>query len=148
MLKTLILGVSATLLLACISAPIQMPEPPPTALEMICAETQWEGCSNLPEPIVVRSKVVPPIYYGFYYDKEPYIFVSPRLSPEQARHTELHETVHYVISMLDHPLRKDRCGNEEMARKLTALILNEPYDDSWRKIYGCTRSYMIRWGTL
>lgn len=133
----LILGVLCSLLLAsCATNKVEV-LPPPTAKELICKQTEWEGCLDVDDPIKVISNVVNSAYYGFYYPGEPYIFINKYLSKSMTWRTEIHETVHYMSHELEREEGDTRCKSEELARVVTAKILNLTYDDSWRDRYAC-----------
>lgn len=135
-MKKLAIVVGTLLLMACATLSDKPREL--TAQEMICAETKWEGCMDVPAPIVVVTKLLSPLYWGVYVRGEPYIFVSPNLvGTAQFKRTEVHETVHYLADKLG--LERDRCKSEELARRITAKIFNREYKDNWRAKYRCAK---------
>lgn len=120
-------------LLACTN-PLNIKQSFSSDLEEICFELELD-CSEIPEPIVVISNIVPTGYYGLYLRGEPYVFISSRASLEQIRKTIYHETVHYVQVNAEPTI--GRCESEEAARKLTAKKFGYDYDEEWRERYRC-----------
>lgn len=106
--------------------------------EYACKYTEYAygyNCDGLEAPTVVLSKVVFPMYYGFYYHGESYIFVNPRINTRQQDSTIVHETVHYI---LDHKEAGfSRCESEEAARYAHHSYERSEYNDNWRKGYKC-----------
>lgn len=92
---------------------------------------------DLEPPVVVISNVVSPLYYGFYYKGEKYIFVSTTSGVPKQIETIFHETMHYAADWSEAGF--NRCMSEEVARRATALRVGKKYDDSWREQYRCTK---------
>lgn len=117
----------------------QAPEQP-SAQELICDYTQWEGCMDIIPPKVVTTQNMPWFARGLYVPGEPYIFVYSKLPLKTQWEVEVHETVHYLqtkLGMLGKFSRAVKCHTENDARALTSLILGTPYDHTWRERYGC-----------
>lgn len=138
-----VLALLAIILGACVVVTDVHEASEPTAQELICAETQWEGCMDVEAPIPVFSSVVPVTHYGFYFYDEPYIFINPREDADMQWYTEVHETVHYLIYELGLEQYSARCTDEYMARVLTAKLTALEYNDSWLEQYGCNAGYNI-----
>lgn len=122
---------------ACVTNDIIEEVVPPTPQELICEHTQWEGCMDVAEPIVVISDVVSPLYNGFYFHGEPYIFINPYLGEPQTYYTIVHETVHYLIEELGLTELNTRCKSELTARLVTAAVTEWEYEDKWIELYKC-----------
>lgn len=103
-----------------------------------CAYTEMfygYDCEGLDAPMAITSKVVPSLYYGFYYKGEDYVFISPRVSARQWNSTVVHETVHYILDHQESGF--SRCESEEAARYTHHSYEGTEYDASWKKRYRC-----------
>ena len=113
---------------------------PVTTFEYTCEALtdhyEWLNCADLVPPTIVTSRVVGPMYLGFYYPGEPYIFVRWDLPPARARNIIVHETVHYILDHLN--ILVTRCHSEFLAREITATYASFPIDPDWRQRYKCT----------
>jgi hypothetical protein len=112
-------------------------------LAIICDYTQWEGCWDVPPPVIVESDIIravclPCLGLTPRDTAENYIFIRKGMDAKTREEAITHETVHHVIKNLG--LTQDHCEHESMARALTALILNTEYDHTWKIRYGCTKS--------
>jgi len=116
------------------------PDPvPPTPYERVCAVLD---CSELDEPVLVISHIVGHHkanilggLRGLHYLGERYVFVKAGMTRAEKLETSVHEILHYVGL---HRYRIDNgCESEEFARMWTSIILDTPFDDTWKERYGC-----------
>jgi hypothetical protein len=109
---------------------------------MLQLETGKECPSDLAPPVVIETIMLVPPHYGAYYRGEPWVFVSAALDDYEFLKTVIHETVHYASynSKVDYT----RCGDEQLAREITAQLLEEEYSDDWKVWYGCTEKEVVQ----
>jgi len=116
------------------------PDPvPPTPYERVCAVLD---CSGLDEPILVISYVVSDHkanmlggLRGLHYPGERYVFVKAGMTRAAKLETSVHEILHYV-GWHSYDIN-NRCESEEFAREWTSIILDTPFDYTWKERYRC-----------
>ena len=97
------------------------------------------NCAALPPPMVVVSSIVPAmagpfeILYGLYFDDEHIIYISDEMGPEKKAVVIMHETIHYILSMVGLSKTIGNCKNEELAH----ILSGEPWGDNERSFYNC-----------
>lgn len=129
----------ALLLVGCATT-VETPERPPTMQDRVCAAMEVD-CTNVPEATVIDTDLLDMLpcfgcrYRGVYLPDENIIYLNRQLTPEGREITLFHELVHYISTITD--TYEGRCENEELARKLTAIEFNLPYDDKWKAGYRC-----------
>lgn len=126
-MKRLLLGLLLGILLV---TPVQSENL--TAWQFACRALDID-CRGIYPPDVSYTMALGDRVWGRYVPGESVIFLHPMAPPE----TLVHELAHYLIH------RKlpgiDRCTDEEIARVVTFLWLEEPYSDYWRNEYECPK---------